>query len=193
MSIEEQMAYNPSGATDATVYGDLYQWGRPTDGHEKRTSATTTTLSASNTPGHSNFILAPSVPYDWRSPRNDALWGATKTANDPCPAGWRLPTQAEWASIYVASGNTWTWSNTTTPGYKISTDGGTTVSLFLPAAGYRNQGSSTLGNAGTIGYYWSSTPYSTYSYYLYFSSGGVSPGSNYYRANGYSCRCIAEY
>ena len=61
-------AYN-----DANAYGDLFQWGRLDDQHQTRTSATTTTLSSSDDPGHSNFILAPSSPYDWRSPQNDNL------------------------------------------------------------------------------------------------------------------------
>jgi hypothetical protein len=39
-----------TSSTDAEAYGDLYQWGRGTDGHEKRNSQTTSTLSSSNTP-----------------------------------------------------------------------------------------------------------------------------------------------
>jgi hypothetical protein len=62
-------AYN-----DSDAYGDLYQWGRLTDGHEKRTSSTTAVLSATDVPGHGDFILSPSSPYDWRNPQNDNLW-----------------------------------------------------------------------------------------------------------------------
>jgi hypothetical protein len=82
--------------TDAEAYGHLYQWGRGTDGHQIRTSGTTSTLSGSNTPGHGNFILAPNSPYDWRSPQNDNLWQGVNGINNPCPAGYRLPTEAEW-------------------------------------------------------------------------------------------------
>jgi hypothetical protein len=57
---EKQMAYTPSpntdGSPDATVYGDLYQWGRTTDGHEKRNSTATSTLSTTDAPGHNKFI-----------------------------------------------------------------------------------------------------------------------------------------
>jgi hypothetical protein len=60
-----------TSSTDAEAYGDLYQWGRAADGHQKRTSGTTSTLSNSDTPGHGNFILAPKIsPWDWRSPQN---------------------------------------------------------------------------------------------------------------------------
>ena len=47
-----------TSSDDAASYGDLYQWGRGTDGHQIRTSATTTTLSSADVPGHGNFILS---------------------------------------------------------------------------------------------------------------------------------------
>src|SRR5690554_6304293 len=49
-------------STDAAAYGDLYQWGRCFDGHQKRTSGTTITLSATDTPGHNDFIRGQSGP-----------------------------------------------------------------------------------------------------------------------------------
>src|SRR6056297_1536419 len=63
-----------TSSTDADAYGDLYQWGRAADGHQLRTSGTTSTLATSDIPGHSDFITIGSSPYDWRSPQNDNLW-----------------------------------------------------------------------------------------------------------------------
>jgi hypothetical protein len=37
-----------TSSTDAAAYGDLYQWGRGNDGHQCRTSSTTTELSATD-------------------------------------------------------------------------------------------------------------------------------------------------
>ena len=37
-----------TSSTDADAYGDLYQWGRGTDGHQIRTSGTTSTLSSTD-------------------------------------------------------------------------------------------------------------------------------------------------
>ena len=202
MTIEEQMAYTPTSNTDPTVYGDLYQWGRPIDGHEKRTSDTTSILATTNTPEHSNFILTTNDPYDWRSGGGEtARWGdgstnaaVPKATNDPCPDGWRMPTEKEWESIYgTASGNTWTWSRTATSGYKITPAGSSEPTLFLPAAGDRFENNGMLNSAGSYGYYWSSTVLEVYSYYLFFYSSRVSPNgycSN--RAEGKSCRCVAE-
>ena len=173
-------------------YGALFQWGRRSDGHESRTSGTTTTLSDTDTPAHGDFILASAPPYDWRNPQNDNMWGATKTANDPSPAGWRVPTHEELASLtdetYVTC--EWTTENGVN-GYRC-TDKATGASLFLPAAGIRNYNSSTLTNAGTNGDYWSSSVNGTYAYYLSFNSGSVNPGYYNLRAYGFSLRCVAE-
>ena len=40
---------------DYQAYGWLYQWGRLADGHEIRSSPTTTTLSSGDMPGHGDF------------------------------------------------------------------------------------------------------------------------------------------
>jgi hypothetical protein len=82
-------------SNDEQAYGDLYQWGRLADGHQCRNSANTTTLSSSNVPGHNKFIVAPSYLWDWRSPQNHILWQRVNGINNPCPTGYRLPTNAE--------------------------------------------------------------------------------------------------
>jgi len=179
--------------------GWLFQWGRKADGHQLRNSATTATRAANTAAAGSSFITTSASPYDWAASQNDSLWGSAKTANDPCPTGYRVPTQAEWSSIFaggtgagtisgastLATANTWTWTGN---GYKVGS------ALFLPAAGYRNSTTGALRSVGTTGYYWSSTPTSTYSYYLLFDSGTVSPGHGdaNLRAYGFSVRCVAE-
>ena len=78
-----------TSSTDANSYGDLYQWGRGSDGHQCRTSATTATLSSTDVPGNANFILASNSPYDWRSPQNTSLWQGGKRSKQPMSK--RLP------------------------------------------------------------------------------------------------------
>jgi uncharacterized protein (TIGR02145 family) len=225
-SIAEQTTYSPSpsgiASTDATVYGHLYQWGRVADGHQERTSTAVAgpvpdgsldgngqVLSTATT-YYSKHVYNMYSPYDWRS-RNDTLWGATKTANDPCPSGWRVPTITEWHSIFngvsnpittvtggdytSSSGNRWVWQASGTGGYKISPDGAgsTNYTLFLPAAGGRNAtGSNPANGAGGYGYYWSSTPNGTNSHYLFFTSTNMYLRDLNYRACGYNVRCVAE-
>jgi len=95
--------------TDAAAYGDLYQWGRAADGHQLRTSTTTSTLSTSDTPGNALFIISGGGggAQDWRTPANDNLWQGVNGINNPCPAGYRLPTYAE----LVSERSTWSSSD----------------------------------------------------------------------------------
>ena len=127
-----------TSSTDIASYGDLYQWGRGTDGHQVRTAGTTSTLSSSNTPGHGNCILAPNSPFDWRSPQNNNLWQGVSGVNNPCPTGYRLPTEAEWNAELLS------WSSNNSAGAFASP-------LKLPVAGYRYGGDGSLYNVGTSG------------------------------------------
>jgi len=202
MTIQQQMDYVPKDIYDATVYGDLYQWGRNTDGHEKRNSPTTTTPSSTDVPGHGKFIIQSDFSLSWHTFQNNNLWGNTKTTNDPCPQGWRMPTLDEWHSIIHPNSsstvNTWVWNNNGTPGYKISTDGGVTFSLFLPITGYRHA-------AGTIlhmeqGWYWSSSAMNFNPAYpvasnIWFDVNyiGVWSYASNSHSNGFACRCVKNY
>ena len=85
-----------TSSADPAAYGTLYQWGRPGDGHEYRSSPTTTQQSSTDEPGHGRFILPPLGHFDWRNPGNDSLWQGVSGINNPCPAGFRVPTAAEW-------------------------------------------------------------------------------------------------
>ena len=65
-------------------------------------------------------------------------------------------------------------------------------SLFLPAAGNRYTGSSTMYFVDTYGYYWSATPDgTTFAYYLDFASANAFT-SNDYRDYGFTVRCVSD-
>jgi hypothetical protein len=169
-----------TGSTDAASYGDLYQWGRGTDGHQIRTSATTTTLFITVEPANSNFILPNNSNNsgDWRSTPNDNLWQGVSGVNNPCPTGYRIPTEAEWDAERLS------WSSPTSGGAFASP-------LKLPLAGNRAFSNGLLTDAGSFGWYWSSTVNVPNSKTLLFSSGEASM-TNGARSNGYSVRCIKD-
>jgi uncharacterized protein (TIGR02145 family) len=165
-------------SNDAASYGDLYQWGRAADGHEKRTSGTTSTLATSDTPGHGDFITSNSDRYDWRNPQNDTLWQGVSGANNPCPSGYRLPTEAEWEDERAS------WSSNDAAGAFASP-------LKLPVAGYRDYSNGTLSGVGSLGHYWSSTVDGTLAILLGFYSSNAYM-HNYNRAFGFSVRCLKD-
>lgn len=132
-----------TSSTDSLAYGDLYQWGRAADGHQKRDSEITSTLSDTDQPGHESFIMSQDPPYDWRSPQNNDLWQGVNGINNPCPAGYRLPTQAEWEVEYE------TWGSKNAAGAFESP-------LKLPVSGRRLTDGSFAG-VNSSGSYWSSS------------------------------------
>jgi uncharacterized protein (TIGR02145 family) len=167
-----------TSSTDAAGYGDLYQWGRGSDGHQCRTSTIITSLSSIDQPAHGNFIRGTALPYDWRSPQNANLWQGVNGVNNPCPIGFRIPTNTELQNEYLS----WNVDNSI---------GAINSNLKIPMAGNRFDVSGLLGNVGSMGIYWTSTTQGTTASFLNFSTTGASMNANY-RAGGFSLRCIKE-
>jgi uncharacterized protein (TIGR02145 family) len=170
-----------TSSTDANAYGDLYQWGRRSDGHQCRNSATTTTLSSIDQPTHGSFILAPNSPYDWRSPQNNNLWQGVNGVNNPCPSGYRLPTNAELDAERAS------WSQNNSAGAFASP-------LKLTLAGRRSLSDGSLISVGIVTYYWCSTVTAvngTLADCLHFGSSFANMYFNN-RAYGLSVRCLKE-
>jgi uncharacterized protein (TIGR02145 family) len=166
-----------TSSVDPLAYGDLYQWGRFSDGHQCRNSGTTATLSSSDTPGHGNFILAPVSPNDWHNPQNNNLWQDVSGINNPCPLGYRLPTEADWEAERQS------WSSNNAAGAFNSL-------LKLPVAGFRSHYNGSFNWVGPFGYYFSSTVSGIYSRTLIIDNNASIVIDA--RANGNSVRCIKD-
>jgi hypothetical protein len=167
--------------TDPAASGDLYQWGRRSDGHQCRNSPLNASASTSVTPNHGDFIYAQTWPQiDWLQSPNDSLWQGVNGINNPCPTGYRLPTYIElndelfsWGSLngIAAYSSPLKWVNT---GYRDVWPTGTTL----------------------YAYYWSSSTNilnEGYASHLYFSMNGANSASNdTYRITGMAVRCIKD-
>jgi len=166
-----------SSVTDSNAYGDLFQWGRPADGHQLRTSGTTTTLSSTDVPRNSNFIYGMGSPYDWRSPQNKSLWQGVSGINNPCPLGWAIPTGTQWTTEY----SSWSQQNS---------NGAFASPLKLTVGGDRYDLNAAIVSVGRSASYWSSTINDgIYADFLSFSSDNVLI-NNFDRAFGFSVRCV---
>lgn len=182
-----------TGIDDTDSYGDLYQWGRAADGHEDRNSSTTSTNANTAVPNASNswdglFITEINSPEDWLTSQDDTLWQGVSGTNNPCPAGFRLPTDTEWETEILS------WS-------PQDYNGALASPLKLPAAGYRiNFDGNELYTTGSQqgGIYWSSTVSGSSAVILNFTGASAiatataGPSTNYGRANGASVRCVKD-
>jgi hypothetical protein len=181
----------PTAYNDFANYGDAFQWGRGADGHQLTNRAvttegttgvngTTTILSTSDTPENSLFILSETDPYDWRDPSNDNLWQGINGINNPCPAGFRIPTIEEW-----------TTENLTTPEAAYA-------QMKLTLGGTRNSFTfyDVYGQTESSGDYWSSSIFEDlpgYSWFLQISIYDTKPIKNVEnRGLGRMCRCIKD-
>jgi uncharacterized protein (TIGR02145 family) len=185
-------SFNPAqqatSISDHLAYGSLFQWGRAADGHELITytsgtlgtpvNGTTSTLSGTDTPAHKWFITTSSGNYDWRTPQNNNLWQGVSGTNNPCPVGYRLPTNAELTTLVTTSSIT-----------SSATAASSTLKLTLP--GNRSSSDGSLSSVGINGYYWSSSVGGTSASIRYFSSGGTFTFIDL-RANGWSVRCLKD-
>jgi uncharacterized protein (TIGR02145 family) len=176
------------------IIGGYWQWGRK--GPDPSQWLNT------NTP---NFAHGPTGPdagetneaavggWITTGASNGAWMDASKTADDPCPAGFRVPTKAQWDGVKNEVNNprtyigTWSASPTNySNGIKFGPD------LMLPAPGYRTSDSGQLDSRGSLGYYWSSLENgSGDAWYLLLTASNVATSYDV-RPLGFSLRCIAE-
>ena len=201
-------------------YGKLYQWGRKygqgyvgdicdCDGYSVGTSIDASEpemvvgpVSLSEGESESNadkfYYNLNGMVTDWCSPSVDWLWNSgtentpVKTEYDPCPDGWRVPTQAELKTLngnhssYTidAKGQTGYWFSGSCP-YTESVP-----QVFFPAAGYRHSsGDPSL--RGCEGMYWTSKSYGEgLAYYIHFEMGSIKDKYATSCLEGYSVRCV---
>ena len=186
------------GAENPEDYG-LYFWWGDTVGYRREGSAwvasdgssSNFSFSPGNTPtyGKDNSTLQSEgwITADGvLTPEHDA-------AHAHCGESWRMPTDDELSALDNNCDWTWTTVNGVN-GYVVRGRGAyASACIFLPVAGYGYE--SSLNDAGSYGYSWSSVPSERYSYdawYLDFYSGYHNTHSDY-RSRGQSVRPVQGF
>lgn len=182
-------------------YGDYYAWGETESYYSSQSPLTWKNgKSAGYNPASykwCNGSYNTLTKYNTKSfygtvDNKTVLDAADDVASVKLGGKWRVPTDAEWTELMTKC--TWTWTTnyngTGVRGRIVTASNGN--SIFLPAAGYRDD--THLDYAGSRGNYWSSSLYTddpNYAWRVYFDSGNVSR-YNYLRYYGPSVRPVSE-
>lgn len=170
------------------AYGSMFQWGRYSDGHElinytnfntgTAVNGTTATNAVSDTPVNNLFITEDTSPYDWRATQNDNLWHGEAGINNPCPRGYRVPTQAELTNLALAEN------------INDVFEAGES-SLGISASGSRSRSTGQVSNVSRAVALWSSTTSGALAQSLR-STFTYADTRDMNRASGANIRCIKD-
>ncbi len=189
------VAQQATASNDHLAYGSLFEWGRKADGHELMNwnngnsgyGRYGTTATKANNPNHSLYITSNFYPQFWRSNQDDTLWASESSANNVCPAGYRLPLNPH-GSNDVA--NEWyqetqTWNTQNAAGALGSV-------LKLPQVGYRHNGDGRVRTRDTYSQYWTGSTSGIEARDMYFDTNNYILNSNDLgsRTYGEAVRCV---
>ena len=175
---------------DTQCYGDYYQWGRLSDGHQISGSEATLTRATSITPDDGNFTKVNGSPWDWventiqdnNNVDDDGMLRAVrwvkKDGASVCPVGYRVPTREEFNSEIAAIA-----INDNIDAFESF--------LKLPSSGW-HESNGLMTQQGLGGRIWSSSPVSNGTSFFLLINSIQAYVSNISRANGYSIRCIKD-
>ncbi len=174
------------------INGGYWQWG--SKGPDSAQWLNTNTPNFAHGPTGSDLATANSnaiAGWNTTIAPNGSWSDTTKTANDPCPSGFRIPTKVQWDGVLANNTQSieGTWNSNAT-NYSCARFFG--PKLMLPAAGYRITSNGTLQDRGNIGDYWSTTEIDDRAWTLFFNSSSAGMNLHFSRLFGFPLRCAAD-
>ncbi|OBS11109.1 hypothetical protein ATE49_16630 [Elizabethkingia miricola] len=179
---------NDPDVPSQAIAGNYYQWGIIT-------AVATASTGAGTIPGWNT--TNPSPANAWNS---GTVAAPVKTSADPCPAGYRIPTDTEFNQLIAATTQTnigtWTATNDVNnfSAAKVFTSNtNSSVKMTFMSTGYRRGGGGgdasdgSLNRRGVAGQYWTSV--STINYFMPNNTVSRSINTN---VEGHQIRCIAQ-
>ena len=156
------------GASGPEEYGDYYAWGEI----KPKTTYYWSTYKYCKGSAFTLTKYCTSSGYGTVDNKTE-LEPSDDTATVNWGSGWQMPSLEQCAELFNSNYTTTTWTTLNGKYGRKITSKSNGNSIFLPAAGFRF--GTSLGNAGSYGYYWSrslSASNSRYAYELYFNSSG---------------------
>ncbi len=141
--------------------------------------------------------------YQWASAMalpaayNEATWGGSDANHQGvCPAGWHIPTNAEWTTLEntVGGENVAGTALKSTSGWDEGGNGTDAYGFSALPAGNRYNYSGSFGDVGYRANFWSATEYGTgyaYGRYLYYGRAHMDAGYEY-KHDPFSVRCLKD-
>ena len=177
-----------TSSNDTLCYGDYYQWGRLSDGHEKSNSTITSIQVSTILDVGEQFI---SGYTDWTTTDVNGTQRAIQwnkvDGTGICPVGFRVPTQTELANETTEyEGN----ENISIGAVKV-TNNITAFQNFLkfPSFGMRDRFDGSNSRKERSGGVWTNSIIRKNSLCIIFTN-DYATWYNYVRASGFSVRCI---
>ena len=122
-------------------------------------------------------------------------WYAVNDSRGLCPNGWHVPTDGEWTELTdflggsAYAGTPLKASPADSPGWNGTNQSGFSA---LPG-GLRNSSVGSFSSAGSVGYWWSSSPGYGNAWYRVLYPSDPDIGRGYFNPrNGYSVRCLRD-
>ncbi len=201
----------PTSNADIKCWGFLYQWGRKdpfigkvmslVGGRPANVKVTESTGTVEYTIKYPRvYLYSEETNMDWLYDGPDnTLWAEDKTEYDPCPPGWKVPSEYVWQNALGTGKITTKSPHATFAGFDLKNTLGPSDAIFYPCTGYlASTTSQDVSYISQYGGWWSygkgtgNNAIYAYCFYAKKLASQIVPHMANNRAYGLSVRCMLD-